>query len=336
MARAVLVVGSTGAGKSTLINDLVKGAAAPVGTSLFSDGTKEVSIVVDPDTSAAVSFVDTPGLDSREIRMDIAYQVKKLCPDTKVLVVLVISKSHKRISTYKDKVHTLMSGLYGAPSKFIIALVGDEKLQEEDTKILKEEFPSAIQINIAKKDFKELKTRIAEVGLYTAIKAPVPTTDPTKKNEDVIPVQLTVGFPLWLSKPDSFTTPDRVPREMDNVMKSLLVYKDSKVADYKVLILMGESLLETLSYQFMLREKMTDTMEDRAAKMLLKTKDSALSNLFSTHLLTIYEKVAPGKKPFSVTDNCDFVLALAEYARKTNSGEVLKFVTTEIFKSLKK
>ena len=37
MSRAVLVVGSTGAGKSTLINDLVKGATAPVGTSLFTD-----------------------------------------------------------------------------------------------------------------------------------------------------------------------------------------------------------------------------------------------------------------------------------------------------------
>ena len=334
MSRAVLVVCSTGAGKSTLINDLVKGAAAPVGNSLFSDGTKEVSIVVDPDTSATVSFVDTPGLDSREIRMDIAYQVKKLCPDTKILIVLVISKSHKRISTYKDKIHTLMSGLFDAPSKFIVAWVGDEKLSEDDTKILKEEFPGAIQINVAKKDFKELKTRIAEVGLYTSIRAPVITTDPTKKNEDVIPVQLTVGFPLWLSKPDSFTTPDRVPREMDNVMKSLLVYKDSRLADYKVLVLMGESLLETLSYQYMLREKMTDDMEDRATKMLLKTKDSALSNLFTNHLPMIYEKVAPGKKAFSVNEQCEFVLALAEFARKTNSGEVLKFVTTEIFKSL--
>ena len=334
MSRAVLVVGSTGAGKSTLINDLVKGAAAPVGNSLFSDGTKEVSIVVDPDTSATVSFVDTPGLDSREIRMDIAYQVKKLCPDTKILIVLVISKGHKRISTYKDKIHTLMSGLFDAPSKFIVAWVGDEKLSEDDTKIMKEEFPGAIQINVAKKDFKELKTRIAEVGLYTSIKAPVITTDPTKKNEDVIPVQLTVGFPLWLSKPDSFTTPDRVPREMDNVMKSLLAYKDSRVADYKVLVLMGESLLETLSYQYMLREKMTDDMEDRATKMLLKTKDSALSNLFTNHLPMIYEKVAPGKKALSVNEQCDFVLALAEFARKTNSGEVLKFVTTEIFKSL--
>ena len=334
MSRAVLVVGSTGAGKSTLINDLVKGAAAPVGNSLFSDGTKEVSIVVDPDTSATVSFVDTPGLDSREIRMDIAYQVKKLCPDTKILIVLVISKSHKRISTYKDKIHTLMSGLFDVPSKFIVAWVGDEKLSEDDTKILKEEFPGAIQINVAKKDFKELKSRIAEVGLYTSIKAPVITTDPTKKNEDVIPVQLTVGFPLWLSKPDSFTTPDRVPREMDNVMKSLLVYKDSRVADYKVLVLMGESLLETLSYQYMLREKMTDDMEDRSTKMLLKAKDSALSNLFTNHLPMIYEKVAPGKKALSVNEQCEFVLALAEFARKTNSGEVLKFVTTEIFKSL--
>ena len=339
MSRAVLVVGAAGVGKSTLINDLTKDTSTNVSHKLSTDGMNEVKLVVGGAATDSVSFIDTPGLDCSDIRRSTSKVVQSLFSDKKILIALVINKSHKRISTYKAKFQNLVSNLLEEDKQFLVVWVGTETLREEDRKDMKEQFPNALQVDIVKKDLKELRAKISDATLYSDINSKptrkLVSSDPSSREQAPPPKQLVTGFPKWINKPDSLKQTEKVPTDLITVLNKVIACKQASEEQFSVLRVMGGSLLRTLAYQYLCREGVTSSIESRAKSVLGSDDECEMSRLFDTYLRAPYNlRVISRGEVMQIGAKCDFFEALVEYARIHEKHDVMRFFITELFKTL--
>lgn len=86
--KVVVFLGSAGAGKSTLINDISGKTEAIVSERICVDGTAVVCTIED-NSDPSLLYVDTPGLDSNNFSISVHERIQVLHEKNTILIVLV-------------------------------------------------------------------------------------------------------------------------------------------------------------------------------------------------------------------------------------------------------
>jgi GTPase SAR1 family protein len=144
--KTVVVLGSAGAGKSTLIRDLTASNLPVVSHRKFRDGTETIT-TIPASYDDALYFIDTPGLDSATFPTKVSEHIQNQFRDSTVLAALVVSKTIPRITSYINKFEAVLEDLFGNcnMAHFLFLWTNCScDLSEEDREDAKERFPNAV------------------------------------------------------------------------------------------------------------------------------------------------------------------------------------------------
>lgn len=345
-ATAAIFVGQSGAGKSTLINKIRGVSEAKVSHSKLIDGTEKIQLYGGTAHTGFAKCCDTPGLLSNEHKQGLYAYVRKGNMG-KILIVLVINKNVNRITNYVSEFEDLLADLVPKKQKFAAVWVGkNDALSPNDRNDFQKKFPQAMQFDIQQDNYRHLSIMLKDPNSYCdplcrPMKS-VPLSRPTKPVA-VIPTivakRIPIGLPKLFNKADSFSTTSALPPpRLQKVVRKVIEFKmNSASSKYRTLKLMGDAYLKPLVYQHILREnKYVDNMEDKALCVLSNKADSAMPRFFDSHVRLLHDEMIPNEKGLiSLHGKSDVIEAILEHCRLELETEVLKFLISTLFKSIK-
>jgi GTPase SAR1 family protein len=326
--RAVLVLGSAGVGKSTLINRISGKSEATVSHQFLVDGTSELETVVD-STDAQLEYLDTPGLDSNNFSRSIGESVRQHHADYRFLVVLVLSNSAARATCYLAKFETLLDDLIGA-KPFVIYWTGEGKASDQKVEEIKRKFPQAICLtDVAHERFKEVladRTRFYEL----AGKPKINNVSPSLKirAQPMPPIGLPKNFSKrYRSQSDANSIKADA---IEPLVDAVLQVKERRDREWVRLKQMGDAQLKDMILQILYSNGEREHLE---TKMLLVTTansdGSPMVRFFNQHIQRSYQAKFP-TEDLAFRTKADFVEALLQIARERRNTSASIF----IFKSL--
>lgn len=347
--KAVVVLGSAGAGKSTLIRELTASDLPVVSHRKFRDGTETIT-TIPALYDDALSFIDTPGLDSATYSTKVSEHIQSRFRDSTVLAVLVVSKTIPRITSYIKKFEAVLEDLFGNCDMTHFLFLWTNRscdLSEIDRNDAQERFPRAVFHEVGEiSTLKELIDGSTFYPLRVRVSVPRQTAQPQQR---VAPSQtrpsqtrLTVNPPKVLMCVKSLGTLERFEKvkqdhNLSAVIAEVLKIKKNHALEYQNMKLMGDAFLKfyVLSY---LKNKFNER-ELLHTKMLcvIGNDDSCpmpiFFNAFVKHAL---DQVFPGEKDnVSSHGKADVVEALIDLVRsKPDQSRTFKFMLSELTKSV--
>lgn len=352
-SRAVLVVGESGEGKSTLINLVVGAGAEPtvVSHSKSKDGTLDVQAVASSKSRPEL-WIDTPGMNSSEANASITEQVQMKFMDKEILLLLVLNKRRGRVTPCFKKFIELQKNFFKPSTPFLMVWVGDGSLPESDHDDVAEIFPEAIQLDITDHDIQELEETVKRPDLFKIIskreaeikleiKSEIKSgkakqVAAKKKSKQVIPQPVAVskqfiGFSKAFSRKNFFKQSDPPP-SFENMVRRLLVVKSEGGDEFRVLKMMGDTTLRLVTYEQIYRMGYIAEMEGIANLIIGNSQGSAMSRFFDSHLTKLHDKAIPAERG-KIKDHakCDVVEALIEYTRLNNHVLGIQFIFSQLF-----
>jgi GTP-binding protein EngB required for normal cell division len=358
MTRAVLFLGSAGAGKSTLINKLSGKEEAKVSHSRWEDGTATLTAIEDVADTDLV-YIDTPGLNSAQFKVCVTELFQHNHAGKKVLVVLVLSTQTARVQDSIQTFDKTLDDLVGLDKVFFVVWTHyDEKQPDEDdfahvlerykgkAKVFCDSGASVVTNGIsalkeafsAKDLFSTLKVNEAPVEL-----APVPLRAPSlsSANKSATGPKATVaaekkppvfplGFPSNISSVDDFKVKPKKKGQLEQYVVDVLLAKRAGKLEYQALQLMGDAAIRYLAYNCLYGGGERALIETEAKKLLDNGDDCAMPLFFDKYIAKRH-RVLFGEETLSGHGKANVVEALIEYARR-NPTRVLKFIVSELFK----
>jgi GTP-binding protein EngB required for normal cell division len=359
MTRAVLFLGSTGAGKSTLINKLSGKEEAKVSHSRWEDGTATLTPVVD-GVDMDLVYMDTPGLNSANFKVCVTELFQHYHGDKKVLIVLVLSTQTSRVQDFIQTFDKTVDDLIGNDKDFFVVWTHyDEKQPDEDdyahvlkrykgkAKVFCDSGSSMVTNGIsalkgalsAKDLFSTLKVNKAPVkSVPLPLRAPSlppsvnkPPTGPSatavaKKNPPVYPL----GFPGFITCVDHFNVKPLRKGELEKCIAAVLKAKEDDEVEYQALKLVGDAAVRYLVYTCLYGGGERALIETKAKKLLDNDDECAMPRFFNEHIATAHKAMFQNEV-LSGHRKADVVEALIEFARR-NGCRALKFIITELFR----
>jgi energy-coupling factor transporter ATP-binding protein EcfA2 len=346
MARkAVIFLGSAGAGKSTLINQISGTNEANVSHSIMMDGTDRVHPIRD-NSDRSLFYVDTPGLDSSNFNISVREKVQVDYAQYQILVVLVISKKAPRVTSYIKTFEETLTALVGRQT-FVIYWTNEGVIDEHDKEMMGNKFKTAemcesvddlkqflsnCQFSLPKTTQAKNAQRLASTP--KAAKKMKPTGE--KKEEP----KFKIGFPNDLSidtLKGNGIGKQVTASQLQLLIAEVIQIKNEAGIEYQNLKVMGDAVLKPIVLEYIYAVGRSDELTNEASIVLNNDADCAMPKFFDEHIAPQHNKVNPNETEISPHAKADVVEALLEHARRSHTKvgpKVFKFIMRTLLKSI--
>lgn len=158
---------------------------------------------------------------------------------------------------------------------------------------------------------------------------PTSTTAPVHKKENK--PDYFIGLPACLNEPKIFEDTHEIPKDLLIVCSIVFDMKRSGNNEFKVLKMMGDSLLKTVIYQHLFKTGMRAELEGRAQPALRNDAEYAMATFFDKHFLALHNEKYPNEANLSPHGKCDVVEAILEYSRaRSQHTDVLVYIFSKL------
>eukprot|EP01040_Poterioochromonas_malhamensis_P009768 gene9768-10610_t len=344
--KAVVVFGSAGAGKSTLIRELTGSDLPVVSHRKFRDGTETIT-VVPVAGNPGLSFIDTPGLDSANFPTKMSEQIQTKVRDREVLAVLVVNKGVPRITSFIKKFEAVLEDLFGnsQTTPFLFLWSGTGTLDEQDRTDARRRFPRALfhelngdlaGLNQTINNSPFAPMRVRTVPMQPLPLPAVPSAPRPKKKQpsvpSIAPTILVCARSLSTVEKFERLSPDR---DLSTVIEEVLHIKKENPLEYQNMKLMGDAFLRffTLSYL----KKIRDEREELHTKMLRiigNDETCPMPKFFDKYLKAKHDQIFPREANMvSSHGKADVVEALIDLVRsRSDKNTKFRFIFSELMK----
>ena len=124
-----------------------------------------------------------------------------------------------------------------------------------------------------------------------------------------------VGLPTCLNDPEIFEGNLEIPPDLYNVCNIIFDLKKAGNNEFRLLKMMGDSLLKTVIYQHLFRIGERAELESKAQRALRNDAECAMATFFDTHFLSLHNEKYPNEMNISPHGKCDVIEAILEYSR---------------------
>jgi hypothetical protein len=368
MKRAVLFLGSAGAGKSTLVNKLTAPRSdAAVGNSKFEDGTAGATTI--PGLEHDMSFIDTVGLDSNNYTSHVTEKFQTDHIDERVLLVLVADVRMARLTSVLSKFARIIGDLVGDKPFFIVwthCLPG-QGLPDGDLAETKKKYPNArMFFDGTQQEIETLKSSFSDVSLFCSVKAcvtkpstaavaapavapavkPAAISAPAKAKSEAkvaTPLRKPLGLPQILHTMAGFRYKPDYKGGFDAHLQKVLQIKKSDFVQYQQLKLLGDADLKIFVLRCLVISERTEELEKTADLVTTNKPEGAMATFFDLNIAKHHDKVFPNEAKEMATavgshGKADVVEALLEYTRSVNGPQThayayaYRYIMVELFK----
>lgn len=344
--KAVVVFGSAGAGKSTLIRELTGSDLPVVSHRKFRDGTETIT-VVPVSENPRLFFIDTPGLDSANFPTKMSEQIQTKVRDREVLAVLVVNKGIPRITSFIKKFETVLEDLFGnsKTTPFLFLWTGTGDLNEQDSTDACDRFPSATfrevngdfaGVNQTISNSRFTPMRVRSVPTQPLPRPAVPLVPRPKKKQpsvpSIAPTMLVCAKSLSSVERFNRLSPDR---DLSAIIEEVLHIKKENPLEYQNMKLMGDAFLRffTLSYLKNLRNE-REELHTKMIRIIGNDEHCPMPKFFDKYLKAKHDQVFPGEaNKVSSHGKADVVEALIDLARsRSDKNTKFRFIFSELMK----
>jgi adenylylsulfate kinase-like enzyme len=362
MKRAVLFLGSAGAGKSTLINKLTAPRSdAVVSNRKVQDGTTGAATIQGLDND--MSFIDTVGLDSNNYTSHVTENFHKDHVDKKVLLVLVIIVQMSRLTSFLSKFNKVIGDLVGDKPFFIVwtHCSPESGLSSDDLADMKTLYPKAHMFyDATPENIDGLKRSFADAALFLPVKASVPKPsaatsgavafaspvvakfagNSVKVKSSGRPRKL-LGPPHFLLTMDGFRCKPNNKGQFDDYVQEVLQIKKGDAKRFRRLKLMGDAALKSFVLRCLEASGYLDVLEEKADLVTTNNPTGAMARFFDLYIAKHHDKVLPNEAADMATavgshGKADVVEALLEYTGSVSGSQghayAYRHIMAELFK----
>lgn len=330
---ALLILGSAGAGKSTLINELSgKTDATAVCVKILEDGTDKVQTIGHSGDPKLV-FIDTPGLDSKNFSVSIKDKIQKEYNHLRFLLVLVISLTTTRVTQYIDKFISNRDDLVGN-KPFVICWTGDFDEDRCRSKIdeMKSAYPSSI-CKLPGEDWNEVfnnRARFSVLQMRSKVTSgSIAVT--TSRSKPPLLVGLPKKLPALLRDTRDTNAGALSDSSVKPLITAVLKFKKDGGRAYQNMKMMGDALLKcTVLQMISSNDASCEDLETRMLKITTHTDVlHPMPRFYKQHIRRHHDVLFPGED-LSPHGMADVVEALLEYARQTGNCKALAFIMNQL------
>jgi predicted GTPase len=352
--KKVIVVGSAGAGKSTLINNYLGRDEASASERKFRDGTDKLKII---PVDANLSFVDTPGLDSVNFPTNMTEDIQNKCNGSQVLFLLMVNGSCDRVTSWLKKLKEVLENVIGPykGAKFLFMWRNSNVVSESDRNDARAEFPHAIFLDT----IESLRNHIADSTLY---KVPVvhqvtPQINLNKGDPHLLPALKKLNAIMKAAPPKPPAPRNKIlvcassmatTRDFDQLggtlkkkkhnqlfvdaINEVLDIKKNSPKDYQTMKLMGDAWLKFFALAYFKSKLHADDLGTRILPVTGNDDDCAMPRFFNTYIKKSHDHIFPSERELiSSHGKADVVEALIDHIRsKAEYAPVFKYVFMQL------
>jgi len=351
MSRVVVVVGSVGAGKSSLINALCKADQSTVSHSIWDDGTTTTRSFYDDATK--LHFIDTPGLDSSNATAIVTEKVQKDYAASRILIVWVMDSQAKRVNSHKETFNRIKDDLVGN-TDFVVVWTNNGHVSAADKETLSVKFPKAAVFDLPSvgSSVEAVRAHLARPELYAPLKvylaaeraaaqrAAVNLAAPKKVKKVPAPPKapkvklFPMSFPAMLGTAAAFRQGRNKRGTLSVLIPDVIALKKDGGTLYQELREFGDAFLKPVVLTTLKSAGVTDALVRRESlhKVIDNAPDCALTLFYIEHMQALHDKELPGEADSTEHSKADVVEALLELARRQGDTFACIFIVFELFR----